>query len=87
DGRVRLRGDADLATASEWTGTLWQSESLTVAGLIAERLGHVPQPGETLSIDGVSLEIERTDHHVVTSVLAAPVLRQASDVEDGDDLE
>ena len=53
--------------------------------MIAERLGHVPEPGETLSIDGVALEVEEVAHHVVTKVLAeSPPF--AADSEEDDDV-
>jgi CBS domain containing-hemolysin-like protein len=87
DGRVRLRGDADLGAATQWTGAEWEGDSVTVAGLIAERLGHVPEPGERLMIDGVALEVEAVAHHVVTSVLVSPITARAADGEDDDVVE
>ncbi len=87
DGRIRLRGDVDLASASQWTGAHWEGESVTVAGFIAEQLGHVPQNGETLSIHGVALEVEHTAHHVVTSVLVVPVQPVTEDEEDSNGVE
>lgn len=87
DGRVRLRGDADLGAASQWTGVDWEGDSVTVAGLIAERLGHVAEPGERLTIDGAVVEVETVAHHVVTSVLVAPVPARADEGEDDDVVE
>ena len=87
DGRVRLRGDADLGAATRWTGVDWEGDSVTVAGLIVERLGHFPQPGETLMIDGVAVEVEAVAHHVVTAVLVAPVPARADVGEDDDVVE
>lgn len=87
DGRVRLRGDIDLARAAQWTGRQWEGDSVTVAGKIAEHLGHVPRPGETLRMDGVMLEIEEVAHHVVRSVLVTPVKAATEDEADSDVME
>lgn len=87
DGRIRLRGATDLASAAQWTGVLWQGDSVTVAGIVAERLGHVPQPGEQLTIEGVTVEVESVAHHVVTSVLVVPVPEPEETSEEDDDLE
>jgi len=71
DGRIRLPGMLRLYEAEPWVGRLWDGESDTVGGLVAEVLGHLPSPGETVLIDGVSVEVERVEEHVVVSVLAS----------------
>ncbi len=73
DGRVRLPGLMRLDEAEPWLGILWQGESDTVGGHVIEILGHVPAPGEHLSVDGVELEVERVEHHSVVSLLALPL--------------
>ena len=73
DGRVRLPGDMLLHDATPWIGTLWDGESDTVGGLVMERLEHVPEPGETVDIDGVMVQVETMDRHAVLSVLAEPL--------------
>ena len=39
---------------------------------ITEELGHLPQPGEQATIDGVDVEVERVAHNAVVSMLARP---------------
>ena len=73
DGLVRLPGRLRLDEAAEWTRIMWQGSSTTVGGFITERLGHLPVVGETTEIDGVHVEVESVEKHVVTSVLARPV--------------
>ena len=73
DGRVRLPGDLPVHEAEDWVGVDWQSDSHTVGGLVMERLGRVPEPGDSLEIDGVQLEVERVEHYAVRSILARPV--------------
>jgi CBS domain containing-hemolysin-like protein len=37
-----------------------------------EELGHVPEPGERLEIDGVEVEVEAISGHAVQAILALP---------------
>jgi CBS domain containing-hemolysin-like protein len=51
----------------------------TVAGLIYETLGRVPQQGETLTVAGTELRVERTHGQRITKVrvtLPAPVPKE-----------
>jgi putative hemolysin len=72
DGRVRLPGRMYLDDVVEWLGVAWQGESDTVAGHVVTVMGHLPDPGERVTIDGVLVEVEQVVHHAVTSVLATP---------------
>lgn len=73
DGRIRVPGMMRLYEAEPWVGRLWDGESDTVGGLVAEVLGHLPAPGETLAIDGVGVEVEKIEGHVVSSILVTPL--------------
>lgn len=73
DGLVRLPGDLPVHEAEDWIGVDWQSDSHTVGGLIMERLGRVPEAGDSLEIDGVQIEVERVERYAVRSILARPV--------------
>jgi CBS domain containing-hemolysin-like protein len=79
DGRVRLPGSVRVDDAQAWIGVLWQGESGTVGGYIMEALGRVPGVGETLTVDGIKIEIEHVEHQAVISVIATP----AKPLEDG----
>ncbi len=72
DGRVRLPGFLRLDEAEPWIGTLWEGEADTVGGRVVEELGHLPDAGERVAIDGVEVEVETVEHHAVTSVIATP---------------
>jgi putative hemolysin len=86
DGRVRLPGWLRLDEAEPWLGILWEGEADTVGGRVMEELGHVPQAGETVKIDGVLVEVEAVSGHAVGSVLATPHgRRRAQDPGVGDD--
>jgi putative hemolysin len=73
DGRVRLPGRMRVDEAREWLGVLWDGESDTLGGIVAEHLGHIAEPGEPATIDGVEVEVESVEHRAVHTLLATPV--------------
>jgi putative hemolysin len=44
-------------------------EYATIGGLVVERLGHIPKPGEQVSVDGFTLTVTRSDARAVREVL------------------
>ncbi len=84
DGMVRLPGRLRLDAVSEWIGETWTGSSTTVGGFITESVGYLPEVGEDLVIEGIELQIESVENHVVTSVLARPATgSKAPEVIDG----
>ena len=79
DGRVRLPGFLRLDEAEPWLGASLAGEADTLGGRIMEELGHLPEPGERVVIEGVELEVEEVSNHVVGSVLARPRAREEDD--------
>ena len=73
DGRVRIPGDLRLDRAEPYLGVLWEGLADTVGGHVAEALGRLPVPGETVEVDGVRVTVERTEGNSVTSIVATPV--------------
>ncbi|HSR42506.1 MAG TPA: hemolysin family protein, partial [Longimicrobiales bacterium] len=74
DGRVRLPGEMPLHEASPLVGAAWEGSADTVAGLVAARLGRIPEPGDTAEIEGVGIEVERVERQAVRTVIARPVV-------------
>lgn len=72
DGRVRLPGELPLDVAERWVGARWRGESRTVGGLVMERLGRVPEPGDSLRLDGIPVVVDRMHGRAVAAVIAAP---------------
>lgn len=79
DGRVRLSGLTPLDEIEKWLGFRWQGESDTIGGHVTEVLGHIPNKGECFSIDGVTVEVERMDHHAVETLIVTPIIRVKED--------
>ncbi|MDP9349713.1 MAG: hemolysin family protein [Gemmatimonadota bacterium] len=73
DGRVRLPGWLRLDEAEPWLGAYLRGEADTLGGRVMEELGHLPESGETVVIEGVEMEVEAVENHVVASVLARPL--------------
>ncbi len=78
DGRLRLPGLMRLEQASPLIGRPWKGSEHTVAGHLLERLGRLPEPGEELVLDGVTIEIEGVEEGAVTSIIVGqrPVPRE-----------
>lgn len=74
DGRVRLPGVMRLDDAEPWIGIRWKGEADTVGGHVTAALGHIPAVGERITIDGVTVEVERMAHHAIASLIAIPIV-------------
>ncbi|HYM09338.1 MAG TPA: hemolysin family protein [Bryobacterales bacterium] len=59
DHSLIVPGNLDLDRLKDLTGYRPEQEveSTTIAGLVTERLGHVPAPGETLQLNGLRIEV------------------------------
>jgi CBS domain containing-hemolysin-like protein len=72
DGRVRLPGALRLDEATAWVHVHWEADAYTVGGLVMERLGRLPVVGDTLTVDGVKIEVEALRGRAVESLLVTP---------------
>jgi putative hemolysin len=79
DGRVRLAGTLRLDQAATAVGTLWEADAYTVSGLVMERLGRLPRPGDRLTVDGAEIEVERMRGRAIESLLVRPVANEPTD--------
>ncbi len=72
DGSWRLPGRLSVDMAISWLGILPgpDSESATLAGLILEKLQHIPQVGEKVVYQGWQMEITRMDGRRIDEVRA-----------------
>ncbi len=74
DDEARVDGRAsidDLADAFDMELELEDDDEYdTVGGLVFHRLGKLPQPGDRIAVDGLSLTVESTDGRRVDKVLA-----------------
>jgi putative hemolysin len=73
DDEARIDGRADVGDLAETFGIEIdledEDEYDTVGGLVFHRLGEVPQPGDEIEVDGLTLTVESVDGRRVDKVL------------------
>ena len=82
DGRVRMQGQTGVDDAATLLRTEWESDATTVGGMITEALGHLPVPGERVTLGEFEFEVEKMADRAVESILArrlAPTPAEAND--------
>lgn len=47
----------------------YEKEDITVAGLLIDKLRHIPKPGEKVMLNQVTFEIRKMDHHRIDEVI------------------
>lgn len=79
-GTVRVNGRVPIDELSEvLAAPLPNGDWDTVGGLIFNTLGHVPEEGETLVMDGWELLVERVTGRRIARVIVKPATQQAPD--------
>jgi CBS domain containing-hemolysin-like protein len=82
--QLRVRGDLLLAELTQHYGVeLGDEETDTVGGLVMNRLGQIPKPGDLVESDGIKFEVESVEGLAVgTMIITLPdaeIDRPASD--------
>jgi CBS domain containing-hemolysin-like protein len=68
-GRHLLRGSLHVDRFEELLGSpVPEGEYETVAGLVLDRLGHIPEPGERVTVDGWELTVTRVEGVRITEL-------------------
>ena len=77
-GANRWRVDADLSV-HEWADTFGRHQHIeaarrlsaanTIGGLVMAQLGHVPDPGEAITLGNVRIAVDRKDGHRIETVV------------------
>jgi CBS domain containing-hemolysin-like protein len=66
-------GEASLRQISEELGVaLAEGHEATIGGLLLERLGRMPEPGERVQLDGLEIEVREASDGRIRSVRIAP---------------
>ncbi len=92
DDRVRFDGRASVDDLEEAWEDLHLDELLedqdeydTIGGLVFHRIGGVPQPGDVVKVDGLTITVESTDGRRVSKVLVTRERPEDEPAEDGAD--
>jgi putative hemolysin len=73
DGSVILPGSFPVHDLPDLGISLPSGPYATVAGLVLDRLGHLPDTGETVQVDGWRLEVLAVERRAITRIRLAPV--------------
>jgi putative hemolysin len=79
DGALVLPGSFPVHDLPDLGVELPEGPYVTVAGLVLDRLGHLPSPGESVLVDGWSLEVLEVAHNAIQRLR----LRRAGDADRG----
>jgi putative hemolysin len=73
DGTIRVAGSMTIDDLNETVGMrLPQDRAHTIAGLVFDLAGHRPEPGESVTADGVVLTVETVEGARIQTVLVRP---------------
>jgi putative hemolysin len=73
DRTVRMAGSLTIDDFNEMLGTrLPQDGPRTLAGLVLDALGHRPEPGDTVTVAGVEIQLESLDGLRITALRVTP---------------
>jgi len=61
DGRLRVPGSMRLDQAAPLVGPEWRGREGTVGDRVIGALGHVPESGEVVEVDGLHVEVEAVE--------------------------
>ncbi|HEX5970188.1 MAG TPA: transporter associated domain-containing protein, partial [Intrasporangium sp.] len=82
DGSITLPGTFplhDLQDVGVDANLVRHGEYTTVAGLVLHRLGRIPkEPGDSVDIDGWTVEVTAVGHHAITEVRLVPSAHEES---------
>ena len=73
DGSWLLDGSLPVETAARTLGVedMGSNDYVTLAGMVIEELGHIPEPGEHVTLHGWCFEVVDLDGRRIDKVLAA----------------
>jgi CBS domain containing-hemolysin-like protein len=62
DGQYDVDGGVSLSDINETLGTGFESDGFeTISGVVLDRLGRAPEPGDEIEVDGYVIEVEEVD--------------------------
>ena len=73
DGSLVLPGSFPLHDLPDLGISLPEGRYTTVAGLVLDRLGHLPDKGESVEIDGWRLDVLAVERHAITRLRLTPI--------------
>lgn len=81
DGTIVLPGRFPVHDLEDLDVDLPEGDYTTVAGLVLDRIGRIPEEGETVEVDRWAIEIRRIEGHGIAEVALRPIVDPESDPE------
>lgn len=84
DGAYLVSARLSVADVVRLVGTTWpveEEEREPIAGILYNRFGHIPEPGESIGVNGLRFTVETMDNQRIETVRVEP-LPEASDDSD-----
>ncbi|MFN2250590.1 MAG: hemolysin family protein, partial [Anaerolineae bacterium] len=79
DGRAVVLGDTSVTDLNDWLNLFLDSSAAdTIGGLALRELGYVPEEGEEVTIDDLTVRVETMDGNAISSVSFAVTPAQAA---------
>jgi CBS domain containing-hemolysin-like protein len=72
-GQMRLPGSMTVGDAGAALDATLETDAATIGGYVTEALGRLPAPGDTVTVDGYSFQVERVADRAIESVIATRV--------------
>jgi CBS domain containing-hemolysin-like protein len=82
DGRVRMDARLAVSEIDERFGTDLDVEADTAGGLFTEIAGHIPQPGESVLVQGLRFTVEEMEGNRVRQLVVGPAPRHGDEEDD-----
>jgi CBS domain containing-hemolysin-like protein len=79
DGRVRVPGSMRLDQAAPLVGSAWRGRPGVVGDRVIATFGRVPEPGEELTLEGLTVEVEAVEGGTVWTVIVGERPRHDED--------
>ncbi len=81
-GRVRMDARLAVSEIDERFGTDLDVEADTAGGLFTEMAGHIPQPGESVVVQGLRFTVEEMEGNRVRQLVVEPAPRHGDEEDD-----
>ena len=78
-GQLRLPGSMTVVDAAAALDAVLETDATTIGGYVTEALGRLPAPGDTVTIDGYSFQVEGVADRAIESVIATRVTPRDED--------
>jgi putative hemolysin len=72
-GQLRLPGSMTVVDAAAALDAVLETDATTIGGYVTEALGRLPAPGDTVTVDGYSFQVEGVADRAIESLIATRV--------------